>query len=102
MTADLKPDEAKEEYRRIPVGVAGRGSRRPRRRRKALRALLEVALPKKKVEATSRPASGRTRRRSGQRPGSRGKWPGRRLAELVRNNPEQEARWAERAEAVAR
>jgi hypothetical protein len=94
MTADLKTDDAKEEYRRIPwiwrVAVAaGRADDA-----KVLRALLDASLPRKgealrdwqAVVVGGGIVNGL---------GLESKWPGKRIAELIRDNPELEARWAE-------
>jgi putative heme-binding domain-containing protein len=94
MTADLKPDDAKEEYRRIPwvwrVAVAaGRADDA-----KVLGGLINVSLPKKGEKLRDWQAvvlgggviNGL---------GLDAKWPGKRVVELIRDNPELEARWAD-------
>jgi putative membrane-bound dehydrogenase-like protein len=94
MAADLKPGDAKEEYRRIPwvwrVAVAaGRADDA-----KVLTRLLDKSLPKKGEKLCDWQAvvlgggviNGL---------GLEGKWPGKRLAELVRDNPELHTRWSE-------
>jgi putative membrane-bound dehydrogenase-like protein len=94
MTADLPANDAKEEYRRIPwiwrVAIAaGRANDT-----KPLAAVLEASLPKKgeKLRDWQAVALG-----GGIINGLslEGVWPGKRLAELTRDNPELERRWAE-------
>ncbi len=93
MVADLKADDAKEEYRRIPwvwrVAIAaGRANDA-----KALAGLLEISLPKKGEPLRDWQAvvlgGGVVNGISLE-----GKGPGPRLAELVRDDPELEKRWA--------
>jgi putative membrane-bound dehydrogenase-like protein len=94
MTSDLKADDAKEEYRRVPwiwrVAIAaGRANDA-----KVLAALLDVSLPKRgeALHDWQAVAIG-----GGVINGLslEGKRPGARLAELIRDNPELGARWAE-------
>ena len=94
MTADLPANDAKEEYRRIPwiwrVAIAAsRGDDA-----KVLAGLVDVSLPKKGEPLRDWQAvvlgGGVINGLSLE-----GKWPGKRLAELRRDNPELEKRWAE-------
>ncbi len=94
MTGDLAPGDTKEEYRRIPwlwrVAIAaGRANDA-----KVLAELLEVSLPKKEAPLRDWQAvvvgGGVINGLSIE-----GKRPGQRLADLVRDNPELERRWAE-------
>ncbi len=94
MTADLPVRDAKEEYRRIPwiwrVAVAaGRANDV-----KVLAALLDVSLPKKGEALRDWQAvvlgGGVINGLSLE-----GKWPGRRITELLRDTPELESRWAD-------
>jgi putative heme-binding domain-containing protein len=94
MTADLPPDDPKEEYRRIPwvwrVSIAaGRGNDPA-----VLRGLLETSLPKpgeplrdwQAVVLGGGVINGLSLENI---------WPGRRLAELMTGHPELAKRWAE-------
>ena len=94
MAAYLPANDAKEEYRRIPwiwrVAIAaGRVNDA-----KVVGALIEVSLPKKSEALRDWQAvvlgGGVINGISLE-----GKWPGKRLAELIRDNPELERRWAE-------
>ena len=94
MTAELTANDAREEYRRIPwiwrVAIAaGRANEG-----KVLTELLDAALPKKGEPLADWQAvvlgGGVINGLSLE-----GKWPGERIAELVRDNPELERRWAD-------
>lgn len=94
MTADLKPGDTKEEYRRIPwvwrVAIgAGRANDVT-----VLRSVLDVSLPKKDEPFHDWQAvvlgGGVINGISLE-----GKWPDKRLADLIGNNKELAARWAD-------
>jgi putative membrane-bound dehydrogenase-like protein len=94
MTADLPPGDPKEEYRRIPwvwrVAVAAGRTNDPA----VLRGLLDLSLPKsdeplrdwQAVVLGGGVVNGL---------GLENVWPGRRLAELMKDSPELAKRWAE-------
>ncbi|MCI0705590.1 MAG: c-type cytochrome [Planctomycetia bacterium] len=94
MTVDLPANDVKEEYRRIPwiwrVAIAAGRTNDA----KVLAGLLELSIPKKGEKLRDWQAvvlgGGVINGLSLE-----GKWPGKRLAEFIRDNPELEKRWAD-------